>query len=129
LRVAQQIPVLGHELSELANPLEAGAAAGVDFEKGCYIGQEVIARLDSYNKVQRRLARLTWQIPAPGDIPTGGELRSDGKNAGFVTTHVYDPRSECFRGLGLIRIVFAEQGTSLQFDQDGHEYSLKVDLD
>ena len=51
-----QVPIAGYDLTEDVNPLEAGLLLHlIDFEKGCYIGQEVIARLDTYDKVQRSL--------------------------------------------------------------------------
>jgi folate-binding protein YgfZ len=50
-----------HEWSDAYNPLEAGLLHLIDFKKGCYIGQEVIARLDSYNKVNKRLMGISSQ--------------------------------------------------------------------
>jgi folate-binding protein YgfZ len=106
-RIDQLVPAVGHELSQISNPLEAGAAAAVDFEKGCYIGQEVIARLDSYDKVQREPRRIVWLDPAEAELEAGTLLLADGKNAGFVTTHAYDPRSSCWRGIALLRHAFS----------------------
>ena len=48
-----------NEWSDAYNPLEAGLLHLIDFKKGCYIGQEVIARLDSYNKVNKRLMGIS----------------------------------------------------------------------
>lgn len=125
-RVDHLVPAVGHELSEHANPLESGAAASVDFEKGCYIGQEVIARLDSYDKVQRRPRRLSWTGEAPETLPPAAALTSDGRNAGFVTTHVFDPRSETWRGIGLIRNAYTDAGTALSCIMDETEHSVIV---
>jgi len=64
----------GDGLDDRLNALEAGLRAFVDFEKGCYIGQEVIARLENYDKLRRSLATLCcngWR-PSRGD-----ELRTD----------------------------------------------------
>jgi len=58
LRIAAGIPGSGTELSETYNPLEAGLVQYISWTKGCYIGQEVIARLDSYDKVQRHLVGM-----------------------------------------------------------------------
>jgi len=63
-----------------ANPLEAGLKHLVSFTKGCYVGQEVVARLDTYDKVRRRVA--WWDsdtVPAAGD-----PLIRDGKKVGAV---------------------------------------------
>lgn len=69
LRIAHLLPAFGAEIDGRANPLELGLRPVVDFEKGCYIGQEVVARLDTYQKVQRHLVRLGGRVPlAPGAI-------------------------------------------------------------
>ena len=58
VRLSYAVPAYGHELGEAYNPLEAGLIGSIDFAKGCYIGQEVIARLDTYQKIQKHLVRL-----------------------------------------------------------------------
>lgn len=55
LRIEAGIPTAPNELNEKHNPLETTLVSAVSFTKGCYIGQEVIARLDSYDKVQRHM--------------------------------------------------------------------------
>ena len=55
IRIESGIPGYGSELNEDHNPLEAGILHAVNFEKGCYIGQEVIARLDTYDKLKKKL--------------------------------------------------------------------------
>ena len=125
-RVDALVPAVGHELSEHANPLESGGSGSVDFEKGCYIGQEVIARLDSYDKVQRTPRRLAWPDGAPDALPPAAALSADGRNAGFVTTHVFDPRSGSYRGIGLIRNAYTEAGTALICTAAGREYRVLV---
>ncbi len=57
-RIESGFPVYGRELIEDVNPLEAGLERFVSLTKGCYIGQEVIARLDTYKKLQKRLMGL-----------------------------------------------------------------------
>ena len=65
VRVSFGIPEYGPELGEPFNPLEAGLIGSVDFTKGCYIGQEVVARLDSYKKVQKYLVSLRFVDSSP----------------------------------------------------------------
>ncbi len=68
LRIALGVPAFGAEIDGSANPLELGLTDLIDFAKGCYVGQEIVARLDSYDKVQRRLVRLHASAPmVPGD--------------------------------------------------------------
>ncbi|MCB2205856.1 hypothetical protein KQI65_14015 [bacterium] len=119
-RVDNLVPAVGHELSLLANPLESGAAQAVDFEKGCYIGQEVIARLDSYDKVQRKPCSIAYSGESDPAVSVGDTLYSDGKNAGFLTTFVLDPRSNTWRGIALLRHAFADGGNSLNSSAEGN---------
>jgi hypothetical protein len=65
IRINEGIPVLGNELTQDYNPLEAGLIESVNFQKGCYIGQEVIARLNTYSKVKRSLVKIKWDSSVP----------------------------------------------------------------
>ena len=58
LRVQRGIPAFAKELTEDYNPHEANLVHHVSFSKGCYIGQEVIARLQTYKKVSKYLVGL-----------------------------------------------------------------------
>lgn len=58
-RILNGIPIAGKEIVKDFNPLELHLRDWISFTKGCYIGQEVIARLDTYNKVQRALYRFS----------------------------------------------------------------------
>ena len=51
-RIKNLIPAAGKEITNSYNPLDLGLERFVDFSKGCYVGQEVVARLNTYNKVQ-----------------------------------------------------------------------------
>ena len=110
-RIEQGVPAFGAELSESYNPLEAGLQHMVSYTKGCYIGQEVIARLTTYDKVQKRLVRLSW--PSAAGVSAGARLMLDGKQAGLVTSAIRDPRTGDGAGLGYVRKVLAGTGTQL----------------
>ncbi|MCX7875981.1 MAG: hypothetical protein N2321_07435 [Melioribacteraceae bacterium] len=56
-RVKNLIPKFPNEINSETNPYEVNLIHEVNFKKGCYIGQEVIARLDTYDKVQRKLIK------------------------------------------------------------------------
>jgi folate-binding protein YgfZ len=76
-RISNGIPDSPNEFNEHFNPLEVGLGHFVSFTKGCYVGQEVIARLDTYQKIQRKLVRLLLtQIPAGLPTPLTLEDRS-----------------------------------------------------
>jgi folate-binding protein YgfZ len=84
LRVLHSVPLHGHEIAESYNPYEVGLRDAISFTKGCYIGQEVIARLDTYGKVQKEL-RMLWSDAL--DTPHAGTpVVADGQEAGVVTS-------------------------------------------
>lgn len=60
------------------NPLELGWKDAIAFDKGCYIGQEVIARMDTYDKVRRGLVTMSLSDPRPGGTPVSREGRKCG---------------------------------------------------
>ncbi len=113
-RIEQGAPAFGAELDEAYNPLEAGLQHMVSYTKGCYIGQEVIARLTTYDKVQKRLARLAW--PSDAEIDAGAKLMLDGRQAGVVTSAIRDPSTGTGLGLGYIRKALSKAGTHLTSD-------------
>ena len=82
-RIAQGVPAYGAEFGAFNNPLEARLLGSISDDKGCYTGQEVIARLQTYRKVQRLLMSFASDASAaPGDA-----LESeDGSPAGVVTS-------------------------------------------
>jgi tRNA-modifying protein YgfZ len=74
LRIEQGRPMPGSELTEDYNPLEAGLWHTISFNKGCYIGQETIARLDTYNGVKQQLWGIKLNQPTePGTIVKVGD--------------------------------------------------------
>ncbi len=117
LRVEAGQPEVGHELTGEFNPLEAGLVQYVSFTKGCYIGQEVIARLDSYDKVQRHLLGLTL---ASDPAETDGALRvidpDSGRPIGEVTSLAYSPALDAPIALAMIRTAHAVPGASVRVE-------------
>jgi len=117
VRVEQGVPSYGAELGEEFNPLEAGLKEFVSFTKGCYVGQEVVARLDTYDKVQKRLVGLQWDLDnAPEQ---GAKLVLEGKQVGVVTSAVRAPWLERGIGLGYVRKAHAQPGTVLPLESEG----------
>ena len=117
-RIEQGVPAFGAELSEAYNPLEAGLQHMVSYTKGCYIGQEVIARLTTYDKVQKCLVRLAW--PSDADVDAGAKLMLDGRQAGVVTSAIRDPRTGSGLGLGYVRKALSDAGSRLTSDAGTH---------
>ena len=105
------VPRHGREMGDDFNPLEAGLIGSVDFAKGCYIGQEVIARLDTYQKVQKYLVRLSFSEGA--QVEEGATLELDGRNVGQVTSLSAIPSTGELAGLGFVRTASANHGQTL----------------
>ncbi|MGB3297777.1 MAG: folate-binding protein [Phormidesmis sp.] len=87
LRVQQGRPAPAHELTDDDNPLEAGLWHSISFEKGCYIGQETIARLNTYQGVKKRL----WGLKLNGPADPGAVVSAAGVKVGRLTSVVQKP--------------------------------------
>jgi len=82
-RILDGEPEWGVDVDEGTIPQEAGLVeAGVDFTKGCYLGQELVARIDSRGRVVKRLRILDLDGPAA----PGSEVTVDGKPVGTLTS-------------------------------------------
>jgi len=82
LRIEQGRPVPEHELTDDYNPLEAGLWQTISFEKGCYIGQETIARLNTYKGVKQQL----WGVRLQGTASPGSSITVNGEKIGQLTS-------------------------------------------
>ena len=80
-RIVNNLAGYPTEINENYNPLEAGLKKYINFNKGCYIGQEVIARLDTYSKVKNRLVLIK------SEAKVNSELINDGKHIGNITSY------------------------------------------
>ncbi len=123
LRIAQGRPAHGSEMSDTYNPLEAGLIGAIDFHKGCYIGQEVIARLDTYQKVQKYLVTLSFDAdPAQaGALPGARLINDDGGAMGLVTSAAVVPGADGGAGvigLGYVRTAAVQIGGVLRVLSD-----------
>ena len=121
LRIAGGQPAHGSEMNDTYNPLEAGLIGAIDFHKGCYIGQEVIARLDTYHKVQKYLVKLRFQSDgvnaseAASTLPGARLNDAAGDAMGLVTSATVVPTENGadLIGLGYVRTRAVEIGGRL----------------
>ncbi len=114
LRIENGIPLYGVDIDENSIVPELGLDGMISYNKGCYIGQEIIARIHFRGHVAKQLTGLI--LSEPGAIVTGSELTSmDGKNAGRITSVTYSPKLEKTIALGYVRFDFLEPGTILRF--------------
>ena len=106
-RLQQGWPSAPAELNDDTNPFELGLADRVSLSKGCYVGQETLAKLATYDGVKQQLRRWCWH-PGSATAPAAGQpLRSpDGERAGLITTALAWPEpdgSTLWLGLALVR--------------------------
>lgn len=96
LRIEAGLPRFGRELTEDFIPLETGLWADVSFSKGCYIGQEIIARMDSRGKLAKKMVRFSAESPLQQ-----GDILSKGKKVGTLTSAANAESGSV--GLGYVR--------------------------
>jgi aminomethyltransferase len=107
LRIEAGQPRFGHELTGDYIPLEANLWADVSFNKGCYIGQEIIARMESRGKLAKKLVTLTADAP----LELGATVLANGKKAGTVTSTAVGPNGSI--GLGYVRTAVLQKNVPL----------------
>ena len=102
-RIRAGWPAMGRELTERTIPAEVGGLveSSVSFTKGCYTGQELVARIDSRGGNVPRPVRLL-EIRGDGEVSPGDEITVDGKAAGEITSAVTDPHSAVTVALGSV---------------------------
>jgi tRNA-modifying protein YgfZ len=103
LRVESGVPRFDSEINDRINPLEAGLGRFVSFTKGCYIGQEVIARLDTYKKLQKSLRGFLFPRSS-GDL-SPGVVSSRGVAVGWTTSHIVSCALGKQLALGYLRLI------------------------
>jgi folate-binding protein YgfZ len=124
-RVEQGVPVVPNEINDEYNPLEAGMNELIDFKKGCYIGQEVIARLDTYQKVQKQLVGLKFSDSI--EINNGHLiLEENGNEVGRITSLVFSPKLNRDIGLAYVKSSCSSQGTQLNLKQSSVKAEVQV---
>jgi folate-binding protein YgfZ len=116
LRIEDGRPLVGRELNGDANPLEARLEDSVSFTKGCYPGQEVVARLITYKSLKRRLARFELDRDVPPPPPGTNYPAVDG---GAPTARITST-ARSFAGvpviaLGYVKNELAAPGTDIVF--------------
>jgi folate-binding protein YgfZ len=110
-RISEGIPAYGIDMAERDLPQETSQMRALSFNKGCYLGQEIVERIHSRGSVHRRLRHLELSGPVPA---SGAELLSDGGTvAGQITSTaaLIFPAGKRIFALGMIR---EEAGTRNQ---------------
>ncbi|MBE9052943.1 folate-binding protein YgfZ [Nostocales cyanobacterium LEGE 11386] len=108
LRILQGRPAPDAELTDDYNPLEVGLWQTISFNKGCYIGQETIARLNTYKGVKQYL----WGIRLNAPAQVGSAIAIGDEKVGKLTS--YTETTNGYFGLGYIRSKVGGVGLKVQ---------------
>jgi folate-binding protein YgfZ len=121
-RIEAGVPWSGTEITGEYFPIEAGLEVGwISYTKGCYLGQETIARVHHLGHVNRRLRGLLVEGEAAPQ--RGAALHSGGKRCGVVTSAARSPQLGRPVGLAYVHRDFAEPGTVLELGEDGTRHA------
>ena len=112
-RLEGGVPLFGIDITDDNLPQEIGRdKQAISFTKGCYLGQETVARIDAMGHVNRLLVRVRFEaaeVPAPGL-----ELAAGGKAVGKVTSATWSPRLASPLAFAMLRRTQATPGTKLE---------------
>ena len=125
LRLEAGIPKAGTELNEEIVPPEANLEGkAFSLNKGCYPGQEVVARMDTYGNVRRKLVGLVLKdVTVP---PKGAKLFSGDREIGWVSSAAMSPQQNGIIAFGFPLRDFSTAGTTLSIDVDGKKHDATV---
>ncbi len=123
LRIENGIPRWGRELTPDIIPPEANLAErAIDYDKGCYIGQEVISRMKMSRQVRQRLCGLV----SKKELYPRMELRVEEKVVGHVTSAVFSSPINSNIGLAMIKRGYNDIGTSLLASNEKLQTNVQV---
>jgi folate-binding protein YgfZ len=127
LRIEAGFPRYGSDISDENLAQEVGRTAqAISFTKGCYLGQEPIARIDAMGHVNRQLCRLKL---ANGPVPaSGAELfaADDDKPVGHVTSAAFSPTDNLPVALAYLRTQLLAPDTTVLVDVSGEKIAATV---
>lgn len=118
LRIENGVPLYGVDMDETTIVPEIDPDGLISYNKGCYIGQEIIARIHFRGHVAKKLSGLVLSVaPASAGALIGAEIKSpDGKNAGKITSATFSPKLQKTIALAFVRYEFLAEGTELKID-------------
>jgi folate-binding protein YgfZ len=113
LRIEAGTPAAGRDVTPENLPQEVGRDdRTINFVKGCYLGQETVARIDALGHVNKLLRGLL--IPGTEPPPPGSVIDAGGKPVGAVTSAAFSLGRGCVVALGYVRTTHAAHGTPVR---------------
>ncbi len=116
-RTEAGIPWYGIDMDEKTLPMEMGLDAAISMTKGCYRGQEIVARIVHRGHLDRRLGGISVDSAEPPI--KGAEVRSQDARIGEVTSATVSPRLGKPLSLAVLKTAFLQPGTSVEVDCAG----------
>jgi folate-binding protein YgfZ len=111
LRVERNVPLFGVDMTEVTIPLEANLENAINYKKGCYIGQEVIARATYRGQMNKKLVQLLVGEASP---EWKSELKLGDRKVGWVTSVVKSVKHGQNLALGYVHRDFVTAGTKVE---------------
>jgi len=111
-RIENGRPRYGEDITESSLPQETQLMHAINFNKGCYLGQEIVERIRSRGHVNRLLVRL--QIGGTEAPANGTKIEADGAASGEITSAVFSPALAKVVGMGYVRADHAAAGKPLR---------------
>ena len=109
-RIESGLPLMHRDMDESNFPQESGLKDVLDFQKGCYLGQETMARIDAQGHVNRHL--MGFALSAPGN--TGEKVFRESKEVGRITSATHSLLLQQPFAIGYIRREFAREGEQVE---------------
>lgn len=124
LRLEAGIPWYGADFDESNLFPETGLEHAVSYDKGCYIGQEVIARLHAIAEVKKKLAGLEI---VSGTVPSAGaRVMKGGQEIGLVRSASFSPYLKKTLALAYLKRGFEEEGSAVEIEGEGSKIQARV---
>lgn len=122
-RIEMGWPEAPNEINDNFNPYETNLIDEVNFKKGCYIGQEVIARLDTYDKVQKKMCGVIINDSIK-EVEELTLIDNENNEIGFITS--LSPNSHKTIGLAIVRNAYAEKENKLKAEAGNKKFEVTV---
>ena len=124
LRLDNGIPLWGQDMNQENIPLEANLQRAISYTKGCYPGQEIIAKITNLSHPWRILVGLEIQSKTP--VPNHSILQQNGEEIGQLTSNAYSPTLDKIIGLGYVKWEYREVGTKVEIESGGSVISAVI---
>jgi len=111
MRIEAGVPRFGVDMDETVLILEAGLTHAISFTKGCFLGQEIVARVRAHGRITRKLVSLA--LPGTEPVKKGEKIKKDSEEIGEITSSAFSPSFGKVFALGYVKTEWAEPGTTL----------------